>query len=49
MLNTKLRAVQPLADVISAIITAFMAMHVHKELGASKSIVVSNEVNYTEH
>lgn len=39
---------QPIADVLSAIITVFMAMHVHKELATSKSKFVSAEVKYSD-
>ena len=35
---------QPIADIISAIVTAFMALHFHKELAeASKSGIIKKE------
>lgn len=46
--------VQPIADVISAVITTFMALHLHKELSAAKAKMIFieqedsniNETNY---
>lgn len=34
---------QPIADVISAVITVFMALHLHKELSAAKTKMISVE------
>lgn len=34
---------QPIADVISAVITIFMALHLHKELSAEKTKMISIE------
>lgn len=34
---------QPIADVLSAIITAFMAVHLHKELSATKASFISEQ------
>lgn len=36
---------QPVADVISAVITVFMALHLHKELSAAKAKMAENERN----
>ena len=35
---------QPIADVISAIVTVFMALHLHKELATTKSIKASGNI-----
>jgi hypothetical protein len=34
---------QPISDVISAVITVFMAVHLHKELAIAKSRALSPE------
>jgi len=34
---------QPISDVISAAVTVFMGVHLHKELTVAKSHVVSTE------
>lgn len=34
---------QPISDVISAVITVFMAMNLHKELAVAKSCALSPE------
>ena len=34
---------QPIADVISAIVTAFMALHLHKELTEAEVRICSNK------
>ena len=34
---------QPIADVLSAVITVFMASHLHKELSAAKAKMISRE------
>ena len=37
--------VQPIADVLSAVITIFMAVHLHKELALSKQNFLSGQQN----
>ena len=34
---------QPIADVISAIVTVFMALHLHKELAEAEARICSNK------
>ena len=36
---------QPIADVLSAVITIFMAVHLHKELALSKQKLLSGQQN----
>ena len=36
---------QPIADVLSAVITIFMAVHLHKELALSKQKFLSGQQN----
>ena len=37
---------QPIADVISTIITAFMALHLHKELAETEAKLISEKQEF---